>query len=125
MAQYELARADLGLGDYKTAYNRLKQAERVSPDNPQIQTELQNLLAAHPQLLVEEEKEAVTHRQIAAAPRAVPLAGETTGMTTVRIGLAEQVKSLWAKTGGAFTLTTASGTKAITGNPQTILPVYL
>lgn len=121
VAQYELARADLGLGDYKTAYNRLKQAERVSPDNPQIQTELQNLLAAHPQLLVEEEKEAVTHRQTAAAPRAVPLAGETTGMTTVRIGLAEQVKSLWAKTGGAFTLTTASGTKAITGNPQTIL----
>ncbi|NLW55467.1 MAG: SpoIID/LytB domain-containing protein [Firmicutes bacterium] len=121
VAQYELARAYLGLGDYKTAYNRLKQAERTSPDNPQIQMELQHLVAAHPKLLVEEEKEAATHRQTAAAPRAVPLPGETTGMTTVRIGLAEQVNALWAKTGGTFKLTTAAGRELLTGKRQTII----
>ena len=115
VAQYELARADLGLGDYKTAYNRLKQAERVSPDNPQIQTELQNLLAAHPQLLVEEEKKGNPPADCRCAPRCSS-GGETTGMTTVRIGLAEQVKSFGRNRRG-FTLTTASGT-AITGNPK-------
>lgn len=121
VARYDLARAYLGLGDYKAAYNRLKQAERASPNNPQIQMDLQNLLAAHPQLLVEEEKAAATHRETAAAPRAVPLEGDPTGITTVRIGLAEQVETLWAKTGGAFKLTTASGKVALSGNPQTIL----
>lgn len=121
VALYELARADLGLGNYKAAYNRLKQAERVAPGNPQIQAELQNLVAAHPQLVVEEEKEAATHRKTAAAPRAVPLAGDPTGMTTVRIGLAEQVHTLWAKTGGPFRLTAASGTEMLTGAPQIIL----
>ncbi|NLM36882.1 MAG: tetratricopeptide repeat protein, partial [Firmicutes bacterium] len=121
IALYELARAYLGLGDYKAAYNRLKQTERVAPGNPQIQAELQNLIAAHPQLLVEEEKEAAAHRKTAAVPRAVPLAGETTGMTTVRVGLAEQVHSLWAKTGGPFRLATVSASKTLTGDPQTIL----
>ncbi|HBR33478.1 MAG TPA: hypothetical protein DD734_02525 [Firmicutes bacterium] len=119
-ARYDLARAYLGLGEVKAAYSRLKQLDSASPGNVQVQTDLENLLAASPHLEVEEKAAAATNRQIAAAPRVVPLA-DPTGMTIIRVGLAEQVDTLWVKTGGDFTVATTSLPKALTGAPQTIL----
>ncbi|HHT49540.1 MAG TPA: SpoIID/LytB domain-containing protein [Firmicutes bacterium] len=119
-ARYDLARAYLGLGEYKAAYNRLKQAESVAPGNPQIQKDLSALLAAHPQLQTEEQAEAATTRQIASVPKAVTVIEKTPGMEIIRVGLAEQVETLWAKTGGAFRLTSGAG-KKVTGSAQKIL----
>jgi len=120
VARYDLARAYLGLGDYRAAYNRLKQAESAAPGNPRIQQELTTLLAAHPQLQTEEEAAAAATRKVANAPRAEGMVEKTPGMSMVRIGLAEQVKNLWVKTGAAFRLSSAAGGE-LSGGPQTIL----
>jgi SpoIID/LytB domain protein len=119
-ARYHLAQAYLGLGDYKAAYSRLKQLDSASPGNQQVQTELKNLLAANPHLQAHEQAAAATNRQIAAAPRAVPIA-DPKETTIVRVGLAEQVDTLWIKTGGDYNIATTSRPKALTGTPQTIL----
>ncbi|NLY90228.1 MAG: SpoIID/LytB domain-containing protein [Firmicutes bacterium] len=120
VARYDLARAYLGLGDYRAAYSRLKQAESAAPGNPRIQQELTMLLTAHPQLQTEEQAAAAVNRKVAAAPKAEAVAEKTPGMKMVRVGLAEQVETLWAKTGADFRLVSATG-KEISGGPQTIL----
>ncbi len=120
VARYELARAYLGLGEYKAAYNRLKQAESVAPGNLRIQQELTALLAAHPQLLADEQAAAAVERHVAAAPKAETVAEKTPGMKMVRVGLAEQVKILWTKTGADFRLVSTAGGE-VAGGPQTIL----
>ncbi|NLW56664.1 MAG: SpoIID/LytB domain-containing protein [Firmicutes bacterium] len=118
VARYDLARAELGRQDYRAAYYRLKQAEAAAPRNQQIQTDLKNLLAAHPYLLDEERKEEETGRIIAAAPSVVPV---TPGGTTIRIGLAEKVGQIFTKTGAAFRLTSTTGSELLSGAAQTIL----
>ncbi len=118
-ARYELARAYLGLEDYKSAYKRLKQAQTASPSNKKIQVELEKLLTAHPDLQEEEKKEEATSRLISSAPIVEPV--DRTAVPQIRIGLAENVGLIFMKTSADFRLTSDSGVELLSGSPQTIL----
>ncbi|TVQ35293.1 MAG: SpoIID/LytB domain-containing protein [Spirochaetaceae bacterium] len=102
-----LARARMQQGEIDSAYALLGRAEIALPWDLRVQRTRTELERHYPHLREEREAEVAARRVIVSAPRVTALPERAEDAPGVRIGLAEDVDSLYLKTGGAWQLKTA------------------
>ncbi len=99
-----LARSYLALGRRDTAYRLLQRAELSLPWNEDVRAKLSSLEDSYPELTETREAELAERTATTRAPRMTTLSSDRDAIPTVRIGLAENVAALQARSGGAWIL---------------------
>jgi stage II sporulation protein D len=97
-----LARIYLADGRVEKAYGLLRRAEGALPGNLEVSSLLGGLVAAHPELTAAVREERRLSREALVPRRAESVSPERDSLPVVRIGLAEAVKELYLKAGGAY-----------------------
>ncbi|MFN2312402.1 MAG: SpoIID/LytB domain-containing protein [Spirochaetia bacterium] len=108
-----LAQSYRALGRRDTAYRLLQRAELSLPWNEDVRAERSSLEDAHPELTEIREAKLAERAATTRAPRVTTLSTERATIPTVRIGLAESVDSLQARSGELWILEEIRDGKAI------------
>ncbi len=99
-----LSRIYAATGRTKKAYALLGRARESLPGNREVTALLEELLEAHPELAAGVEAEKRRRREVSAPQQAESFPDHRESLPAVRVGLAEKVRELYLKTGGAFAL---------------------
>lgn len=119
-AYFPLAKAYMGLANFKTAYNLLTNAKMIFPEDPEITATLQRLLADHPELTAEPPQETKARRDVASPKQVTPIIEGQDDIPRIRIGLAEGIAQLYLKTSPDFSVTTPAQ-KTVTAGQETVV----
>ncbi|HKK47668.1 MAG TPA: SpoIID/LytB domain-containing protein, partial [Alkalispirochaeta sp.] len=101
-----LARAHWELGDYRAAWDQLERARIALPWNNSIPLLLARWEDRRPSLIAGGAARAAARRAAATPPRVAPAPDEYGDAAVIRVGLVENLDSVYLKTGGPFRLTT-------------------
>ncbi len=107
-AFHPLALAMVGSGRLAPAHGLLGRASASLPWNDAVRKTLQDLEDQHPELVAAGEAQRIARREVTTPPVARPLPGDREAIPTVRVGLAEGLREIHVKTGGAFRLLATS-----------------
>ncbi len=99
-----LAQSYMALERRDTAYRLLQRAQLSLPWNEDVRTALSMLEDEHPELTETREAELAERTAATRAPLVSTLSTERASIPNVRIGLAENVATLQARSGGAWVL---------------------
>ncbi len=106
-----LARAHWHLGDYRAAWDQLERARIALPWNMTIRALLSEWEEERPALTADSESRSAARRAAALPPRVAAVATTATDQyreeEVLRIGLVENLDSVYLKTGGSFRLAAA------------------
>ncbi len=117
-AMLPLAHALVRSEAYDEAYDLLRRIAVSLPWNLRVRRSLAALEDAVPHLDQDRRAEATDRRARAVPPQAEPLPDDAASGPTIRVGLAENVQRLYAKTGGDFRLTPAERTLRFEGSRE-------
>lgn len=120
-AYLPLAKAYMGLANFKAANNLLTNAKTLFPEDPEIAATLQQLSADHPELAAEPPEETKTRRDVASPKQVKPILEGRESIPTIRIGLAEGISQLYLKTSPGYTLTTTDSKTIAAGSENAVL----
>ncbi|TVR91196.1 MAG: SpoIID/LytB domain-containing protein [Spirochaetaceae bacterium] len=121
-----LARSYLALERRDTAYRLLQRAELSLPWNEDVRAKLSSLEDSYPELTETREAELAERTTTTRAPRITTLSSDREAIPTVRIGLAENVAALQARSGGAWILEEIRDGRAISairGNSEDLFTI--
>ena len=99
-----LAQAYWRLGEYPAAWDRLERARIALPWNTDIPALQRQWEAERPSLTAGGEERAAARRAAATPPRVATVSDAVGAAPPLRVGLIEDVESVYLKTGGPFTL---------------------
>lgn len=108
---------------YQSAYNLLLKAESALPWNRTIAAELKEFNSLRPEFEGKKQAASAERRKIATPPTVAAIMEGRELIPEVRIGLMEKIKHLYLKTGAKFRFAERNGSKAITGEANTVLVV--
>ena len=120
-----LARAILEQGRIAEAYSAFSRVRATRPWDTHSAALMKKLEEENPSLTAAAAQAAETRRVIASAPQAARFTAEPEAMPFVRIGLGENLREIYIKTGGAFKLTDSSDRLLHEGGKDTILKVNI
>ncbi len=102
MALVPLAESILAQGNYRAAYPLLVRAHNILPGDAWIAATIAKLEEAHPLLVEKRAETKALAERTTVPPRVAPLAPGAAAPPVVRVGLAEELRSITLKTGGDF-----------------------
>lgn len=108
---------------YQAAYDLLLKAESALPWNRSIAAELKNFNSARPEFEAKRRAASAERRRISTPPTVKAIMKNRDSIPEVRIGLMEEIRQLYLKTGAEFRLAERDGSKEITGKAGTVLSV--
>ena len=103
-AFHPLALAMLGGGRTAAAHGLLGRAASSMPWNEDVRNTLIEVEERYPHVVAADEAERIARRQVTTPPAARPIPHDRELIPVVRVGLAEGLREVHAKTGGAFRL---------------------
>ncbi|MDR1625283.1 MAG: SpoIID/LytB domain-containing protein [Spirochaetia bacterium] len=103
-ALFPLAEALFSQKRYREAYGFFRRAYNSYPDHPGISSRIEEILRLLPELAHQQQAAARKRKNDAVPPTVKALGGEAGNLPLVRVGLAENLASLYVKTGGTYTL---------------------
>ena len=120
-----LARSVLAEGKYREAYPLLRRVRNILPHDAAVEAELLAVESEHPELKNARIDARTVREKTAQPPVMTSFPAVLTAATEIRVGLAEELKSVTIKTGGAYSIASAdrSGGIAFRGSPDTLLVV--
>lgn len=119
-AFYPLAQAYINLGKLNSAQNLLRNALYFNPWDSRIADTLKKLQDDHPELAAEAQKTNQRKLQFTVAPLVEP-ATSRESIPEIRIGLAENVRTFFVKTGDQFILSAPDSSSVYSGEPATVV----
>ena len=125
MALVPLADSILAQGDSQAAYPLLLRARNILPGDSWIAAKVAELEQAHPHLAVKRAAANALVERTTVPPRVAPSTPAVAASPLVRVGLAEELRSITLKTGGEFVIRSAApgGVLTYSGGKDQVLVV--
>ena len=123
VALLPLARSTLAAGEYQEAYAEFLHAHRVTPGDEAISAELSALRKSHPQIEAARTEAKTQREQVARPPVVTTFPAGARTLPTIRVGLADKLRSITIKTGGNCVIRGANDAKAVDAASDTLIIV--